>query len=235
MMVEDLNLADQPNGAEALKNRLMTSLKVNFKGQEIPNPYTVLNVSSTDSPEEIKKSYKKIIQSVHPDLYPHEEAVELSQIVNSSFELLADEKNKDVLDKIIAVSTEIENGDEENYHDEEDLLRSRWYDYGNLEKIADLSPLEIIDGLISCYPWLIPTTFWKSGENTLADLKAAGFTILAMDHGKKFYAVIPPLLDGKNYSEWVRDTESYGSLLIRKRAVAQFRILKSDGLLKLQK
>ncbi len=59
------------------------------------NPYTLLGVSSTATQDEIKKAYRKLAKSLHPDLNPGKpEVAEKFKEVTAAYDLLSDENKR---------------------------------------------------------------------------------------------------------------------------------------------
>ena len=56
------------------------------------NLYDMLGVSKTASDDEIKKAYRKLARTLHPDVYPDKQAHEKFKAVTAAYELLS---NKD--------------------------------------------------------------------------------------------------------------------------------------------
>ena len=61
-----------------------------------PDHYKVLNVASTATADEIKKSYRKLALSNHPDRNPEnkEKAEAKIKEINAAYEVLSDEKKR---------------------------------------------------------------------------------------------------------------------------------------------
>jgi len=60
--------------------------------------YETLGVSESASPEEIKKSYRKLARKYHPDVNKDESAIEKFKEINAAYEVLSDKKKKDEYD-----------------------------------------------------------------------------------------------------------------------------------------
>lgn len=59
------------------------------------NPYTLLGVSKTASQDEIKKAYRKLAKTLHPDLNPGKpEVAEKFKEVTAAYDLLSDENKR---------------------------------------------------------------------------------------------------------------------------------------------
>lgn len=62
--------------------------------------YSVLNVSRSASPEEIKKSYRKLAMKYHPDKNPNDKkAEETFKELTEAYEILSDPKKREMYDK----------------------------------------------------------------------------------------------------------------------------------------
>ncbi|GAA7428945.1 DnaJ family protein [Helicobacter pylori] len=56
--------------------------------------YQTLNVSENASPDEIKKSYRRLARQYHPDLNKTKEAEEKFKEINAAYEILSDEEKR---------------------------------------------------------------------------------------------------------------------------------------------
>ncbi|WP_049890975.1 J domain-containing protein [Methanohalobium evestigatum] len=68
-----------------------------YENMEI-DPYEVLGVTDDASHEEIKRAYRKQILFWHPDKNSTQEAINKAQNVNKAFEVLGDEKKREIYD-----------------------------------------------------------------------------------------------------------------------------------------
>ncbi len=74
--------------------------------------YKVLGVSRNATPEEIKRSYRRLVGEFHPDRnHGSENAVEMSKMINEAYEVLSDIQKRSELDQLLG---EGNIGDEEN-------------------------------------------------------------------------------------------------------------------------
>lgn len=64
--------------------------------KDTPNDdlYTVLGVSKTSTPQDVKKAYRKLARELHPDTNPSPAAEEKFKKVNEAYEVLSDEKKR---------------------------------------------------------------------------------------------------------------------------------------------
>jgi len=60
--------------------------------------YETLGVSENASPEEIKKTYRKLARKYHPDVNKDESAIDKFKEINAAYEVLSDKKKKDEYD-----------------------------------------------------------------------------------------------------------------------------------------
>ncbi len=58
------------------------------------NPYDLLGVSKSATSEEIKKAYRKLARTLHPDVNPDKQAAEKFKTVTAAYELLSDPDKK---------------------------------------------------------------------------------------------------------------------------------------------
>ena len=63
------------------------------------DPYKTLGVSKTASEEEIRKAYKKLARTYHPDIDPSKEAAEKFQQVQQAYEILSDKQKRSNFDQ----------------------------------------------------------------------------------------------------------------------------------------
>ena len=66
---------------------------------EYPNHYSLLEVTRHSSPLEIRQSFKKISLKLHPDKNPSKEAETKFQSLKSAYDILMDEKNRDIYNR----------------------------------------------------------------------------------------------------------------------------------------
>jgi molecular chaperone DnaJ len=70
------------------------------------DPYSVLGVSKTASPDDIKKAYRKLAKKLHPDVNPGDKkSEERFKEVSSAFEILGDPKKRALYDEFGDIST----------------------------------------------------------------------------------------------------------------------------------
>lgn len=77
----------------------------------IKDYYKILGVDRKASPEEIKKSYRKLAKEYHPDRNPEPEAEEKFKEINEAYHVLIDEERRAEYDRILS------SGDENRYRD----------------------------------------------------------------------------------------------------------------------
>jgi len=63
------------------------------------DPYKTLGVSKTASEDEIRKAYKKLARTYHPDIDPSKEAAEKFQQVQQAYEILSDKQKRSNYDQ----------------------------------------------------------------------------------------------------------------------------------------
>lgn len=61
--------------------------------------YKTLEISENATPEEIKKSYRKLARKYHPDINKDKEAEEKFKEINAAYEILSDEKKRTQYDQ----------------------------------------------------------------------------------------------------------------------------------------
>ena len=72
-------------------------------GIEFKDYYAMLGVKKDASPEEIKKSYRRLARQHHPDLHPEKQkaqAGEKFKEINEAYEVLSDPDKKSKYDRI---------------------------------------------------------------------------------------------------------------------------------------
>lgn len=65
-----------------------------FYGVFMANPYDLLGVSKTATADEIKKAYRKLARTLHPDVNPDKKAAEKFKSVTAAYELLSDSEKR---------------------------------------------------------------------------------------------------------------------------------------------
>ncbi|KIJ52595.1 hypothetical protein M422DRAFT_43428 [Sphaerobolus stellatus SS14] len=65
------------------------------------NPYDILDIEETATPEAIKKKYRQLSLFIHPDKTPHARAPEAFDILKKAESELGDKDKREVLDAII--------------------------------------------------------------------------------------------------------------------------------------
>jgi len=65
------------------------------------NPYDVLDIEESATPEAIKKKYKQLSLFIHPDKTPHERAPEAFDLLKKAESELSDKDKREVLDAVI--------------------------------------------------------------------------------------------------------------------------------------
>ncbi|KAJ2921476.1 hypothetical protein H1R20_g15615, partial [Candolleomyces eurysporus] len=65
------------------------------------NPYDVIDVDETATPEEVKKKYKQTSLFIHPDKCPHERAPEAFDLLKKAELELSDKAKREELDAVI--------------------------------------------------------------------------------------------------------------------------------------
>ena len=63
------------------------------------NYYEILQVTKNSTPEEIKKSYKKLAKKYHPDISKEQNAAEKFAEIQNAYEVLGDEEKKSYYDR----------------------------------------------------------------------------------------------------------------------------------------
>jgi hypothetical protein len=58
------------------------------------DPYEVLGVSPTASPDEIRKAYRSLVKKYHPDINTSEDAVRMTSIINEAYDRLVDKREE---------------------------------------------------------------------------------------------------------------------------------------------
>ncbi|KAF8740100.1 hypothetical protein AX14_008728 [Amanita brunnescens Koide BX004] len=65
------------------------------------NPYDIIDISESATPEEIKKKYKQISLFIHPDKCPHPRAPEAFDLLKKAESDLSDKAKREELDAVI--------------------------------------------------------------------------------------------------------------------------------------
>src|ERR671917_2246593 len=60
--------------------------------------YGILGVSREASDDEIKRAYRKLARQFHPDVNPDPEAQEKFKDINAAYEVLSDDKKRQIVD-----------------------------------------------------------------------------------------------------------------------------------------
>ncbi|KAJ7274289.1 DnaJ-domain-containing protein [Mycena haematopus] len=68
------------------------------------NPFDILDIDESSTPEEIKKRYKQLSLMIHPDKNPHPRAPEAFDLLKKAESELSDEAKRENIDAIIAQS-----------------------------------------------------------------------------------------------------------------------------------
>ncbi|KAF7374799.1 J domain-containing protein spf31 [Mycena sanguinolenta] len=66
------------------------------------NPFDILDIDESSTPEEIKKRYKQLSLIIHPDKNPHPRAPEAFDLLKKAESELSDEAKRENIDAIIA-------------------------------------------------------------------------------------------------------------------------------------
>ncbi|KAJ6513138.1 DnaJ domain-containing protein [Mycena sanguinolenta] len=66
------------------------------------NPFDILDIDESSTPEEIKKRYKQLSLLIHPDKNPHPRAPEAFDLLKKAESELSDEAKRENMDAIIA-------------------------------------------------------------------------------------------------------------------------------------